>query len=655
MKKNIFYMAALAFVGAIMTGCSSDDNYIDDPQQPANTDNVVTLTTTIGFDSSATTRALTAAGVKTFTTDDQIAVIYKNTSSETVKAVGTLTSGANTSSATFTVTLTNPKKDAAIRYIYPAAMAKATVATNATIDDDGTVDFTNLDSQDGTLATLGSSYDLCTFDADSWGGDNLPNGTMTNKLAILAITLKNSKGSSDITNNTTGLTLSDGTNSYAVSRSIGAGPIYVAIQPTSSAAIEVTATDDTNNYTKSLTGKTYAASNGYNVTWKMLQIVNLSTIVGSSYEITEDVILTGTPSNNLAITYYGDYNVTLDNVNPYGSKSITLLSEVSGGYLNVLLKGTSRLARLGDTWKAGQVTIDKAVAGGTLILTDNNSPLVGGLITINGGTVKARNTEHYCAVECGYLTVNGGALYLAGDDGFNAIMGTISAGTGITLYGWNSAWVNYESQQYVTTDNTIGAPTAWDFWNPTYPLLSAATSSDYGKVVCASGHLHDAKTAVPTGCTAVGIIGKVTSTGHGLILALQDAKSQTWTTINGWTSDDTYAGTTLKVLPDNTARGANLSSYTTLGSTSVSNWAVAQKSDYEAIFTNLGSTTSNSLGTTYDANVNDYITTGVGGSALSGYYWSATVSGSTACLLGSDGWFTAVKGETRGVRPVLGF
>ena len=31
-------MAALMVVGAIMTGCSSDDN-IDNPQQPANKDN----------------------------------------------------------------------------------------------------------------------------------------------------------------------------------------------------------------------------------------------------------------------------------------------------------------------------------------------------------------------------------------------------------------------------------------------------------------------------------------------------------------------------------------------------------------------------------------------------------------------------------------
>ena len=47
--------------------------------------------------------------------------------------------------------------------------------------------------------------------------------------------------------------------------------------------------------------------------------------------------------------------------------------------------------------------------------------------------------------------------------------------------------------------------------------------------------------------------------------ALKDATAQTGNTINGWTSETSYAGTTLKVLPDDAARGANLTSYTTLG------------------------------------------------------------------------------------------
>ena len=188
-----------------------------------------------------------------------------------------------------------------------------------------------------------------------------------------------------------------------------------------------------------------------------------------------------------------------------------------------------------------------------------------------------------------------------------------------------------------------------------YTPISAATTSDYGKVVCAAGHLHTAKTAVPAGCTAVGILGKVTTTGHGLILALKDATSQNWNTINGWESVTTYAGTTLKVLPDDDARGTNLTSYTTLGTTAVSNWAVAQKSDYVAIFTNLGSTTGDSNGKTYDANVNAYITTGVGGTAISGYYWSATDRGNHAWLFLSDYWYEYDLTYSHSVRPVLAF
>ena len=186
------------------------------------------------------------------------------------------------------------------------------------------------------------------------------------------------------------------------------------------------------------------------------------------------------------------------------------------------------------------------------------------------------------------------------------------------------------------------------------PMLNAATTENIGMVVCNKGHLHDAKEAVPDGCTAVGILGKVTGTGHGLILSLKNATNQNWNTINGWTSAS-YAGTTLKVLPDG-ARGTNLTSYTTLGETTVSDWAVAQKSDYVAIFTNLGSTKGDSAGRTFDGNVNAYITTGVGGTAISGDYWSATSStDAQAWRFISDYWGRGNKTNSKTVRPVLGF
>ena len=280
--KYFLSMAALALVGAMTVSCSSDDNIIEQPQQPETKNNVVTLTTTVGFDDAAGTRALTPAGVKTFGAGDQMAVIYKNTSGGTVKAVGTLTSGDGTKSGTFTFTLTNPDKTQNVTYIYPAAMAGSTG-----------VDYTKLDSQsNGTLTDLGSKYDLAT-NSGAWDGDNLPTLTLENQLAILAITLKNS---TDITSTITDLSLSDGTNTYAVSRSAAAGPIYVAIRPTTSQNIEVTATDGTNEYVKTLSGKTYDANNGYNVTWNMMTKVtwNSTNVFNDSHQM--DVLGKGIPT-----------------------------------------------------------------------------------------------------------------------------------------------------------------------------------------------------------------------------------------------------------------------------------------------------------------------------------------------------------------------
>ena len=267
-------------------------------------------------------------------------------------------------------------------------------------------------------------------------------------------------------------------------------------------------------------------------------------------------------------------------------------------------------------------------------------------------TISAGGTEIFTLTSI----VHVGTLYLAMPSA-----ATVAAATDMTTDALAAATITFTAK--VGDDTYVATKTGYPFAAGKYytttltmaRTLAGATTADHGKVVCADGHLHDAKTAVPTGCTAVGILGKVTTTGHGLILALKDANRQNWSTINDWASVETYASTTLQVLPDG-ARGANLTSYTTLGSTAVSNWAVAQKSDYEAIFINLGSTTGNDNGKTYDGNVNAYITIGVGGTEISGNYWSATESSSDgARAFASDYWFSLGKSYSGEVRPVLGF
>ena len=264
--KYFLSMAALALVGAMTVSCSSDDNIIDQPQQQEVTkNNVVTLTTTVGLGGDDATRALTSTGVKTFAVGETMALRYKNKKGDWVKAVSNALEpgdiAAGSKSATFTFTLDNPDKTQNVDYIYPAAIVNPAGNMN---------EAALFGSQDGTLNTIASTFDY-SRKISAWDGENLPSLTLENQLAILAITLKNADGSSDITSSITGLTLSDGTKTYNVNRSAAAGPIYVAIFPTADATITVTATDGTKNYTKTLTGKTYTASNGYPVSWRMAE------------------------------------------------------------------------------------------------------------------------------------------------------------------------------------------------------------------------------------------------------------------------------------------------------------------------------------------------------------------------------------------------
>lgn len=92
-------MATLVAMGTIQVSCVKPEDEVT----PQPKDNIVTLTTTVGFEEVSGTKALTPEGVKTFAEGDQIAVIYKNTSDETVKAVSApLPSGTYGNTASFT-------------------------------------------------------------------------------------------------------------------------------------------------------------------------------------------------------------------------------------------------------------------------------------------------------------------------------------------------------------------------------------------------------------------------------------------------------------------------------------------------------------------------------------------------------------------------
>ena len=342
MKKTFRFlsMAALLVVGAIMTGCSNDDN-IDNPQQPANKDNVVTLTATVGFEANAGTRAVDpSTGKKTFEGTNQIAVIYKNTSNETVKAVSTVfTPTGDNTKATFTVSLTNPAENSAIRYIYPATMAKD-VATDATItDDDATIDYTGLfGSQDGDLTTLGTNYDLAVFDGALSGTDLPASATLTNPLAICKFAFVTGEPPimTVITEDVTSLTICDCTNTYVVTPS-SLSEIYVAMKPVSSGNIAFAATTDSKTYFKTKTGATLAASKLYtNITVSMVDAANLITdpakgqVIGNDGKnYADEAAATAAGVTAVAkIVYVGGKNCEAA---PYNHGLAIALSDANGG------------------------------------------------------------------------------------------------------------------------------------------------------------------------------------------------------------------------------------------------------------------------------------------------------------------------------------
>lgn len=244
-KMRLFCMAALAFAVVTLAGCQKEETLIGGGDG-------VHYTTTIKI-AGGGTKALDASGHKTFAAGDRIAVVYTNTSGNTVKAVSAALTAEDIQNsgkaANFSVELENPDTDEEVTYIYPASMANS----------DGSVNYNALANQNGTLASLAAGLDLCTY-TGSWSGGSLPtNVQLVNQLAIGKFTIKN--GSTNLNGSITKLYIGDGTNGYYIERSASADPIWVAMRPVSSDQwLTFHAIGGSNKYEKELTGKTRRAT-----------------------------------------------------------------------------------------------------------------------------------------------------------------------------------------------------------------------------------------------------------------------------------------------------------------------------------------------------------------------------------------------------------
>jgi len=514
-------MAALVAMGMLGTSCNKvESQEMETPETPetpeTQKENIVTLTTTVGFAADGT-KALTSTGVKTFAVGETMAIYYwKNKGNDHEKAVsapltaGDITNGGK--SATFTFTLDNPYKDMSVVYTYPAAMANA----------DFTPNYDALyNNQDGTLATLASDFDFCTG-SRSWSGENLPSLTLENQLAILAITLKNADGSSDITSSITGLTLSDGTKTYNVNRSAVAGPIYVAIFPTADATITVTATDGTKNYTKTLTGKTYAKGNGYPVSWKMAEAAATARPLAEA--TTDDL---GKIAG--ADGYIYDTKAA---AKVAGTQAVAMIAYVGSKTDNFAHKYGFAIA-LSDEGEIMDWSTAKSTCEGKASVSDAEWMLpsqeqwkamfnaFGG----NEGSYTGLNTALAIAGgDSSKLQEGGGRYWSSQPDGNDNAWRVVLEDGGAY---WYNLYVNYK----------LHVRACLVFGDYTARPLAEATTDDLGKIAGADGYIYDTKAAAEAASTqAVAMIAYVGSETdhstykHGLAIALSDEGGMTWST-----------------------------------------------------------------------------------------------------------------------------
>ena len=412
-------MAALVFVSAIITGCSTDDDSTSLDQPASKT---VTLTTTISMDGSATTRALTEAGVKTFAVGEQIAVVYTNTSSERVKAVSALQAGDITNSgktAKITVTLTDPVAGS-VDYIYPASMA----------NNDGTPNLSALCMQDGTQPTLAAKLDYAKGSGAMTVNGNeytLPGIALKNQLAICKFKIKNGEGA-EITSSITGLTVSDGTNTYTVSRAAAAGPIYVAMLPVSNdKTLSFVANDASDSYFKSVTGKTLAVNNQYpiTVTMEQGQTTNLANLKADHTAVNGET-LTGALAASHKISIAAGATVILNNVDiNYGTTLTTATSLYAGitclGDATLIVSGTDYVKSFDDGYPGIFVP-----SGHTLTITGSGMLYADGPKD-DGAGIGSGRSDIGAVKNGGNIIIQGGTIWATGGSGAAGIGSGASA------------------------------------------------------------------------------------------------------------------------------------------------------------------------------------------------------------------------------------
>ena len=288
MKTTVKYlsMALLALAGTALTACSGADDDGQATAMPAAQGRVVTMTTTVGMSSNATTRALTLGDgklVKTFAPGEQIAIWYESSKyngddyyrcavTEPLKATDISADGK---SATITVTFYDPRPGGFAMCFYPAYMGAPEAASIKDYNNHHSPHQQLLDAeQDGTLeyiaANLDWAYNNNVFLTEK--GELPASIEMENQMSIFAFTFLNANDSEDLTPRVKELVVDD---FLTVRRKepLGDGPIYFVMIGGASVLNCVITTTDGKKYTKTVENdKCYEEGKFYKMALKMTPV-----------------------------------------------------------------------------------------------------------------------------------------------------------------------------------------------------------------------------------------------------------------------------------------------------------------------------------------------------------------------------------------------
>ena len=263
MKKNILSMAVLLMASAaVFTACSSDDNITG--EQPANSvQKTYTMTVNASKGGDATTRALSLGrndadtkNVLNATWDaNEVVLVYQNGSQ-----IGTLYSAASTTNeTTLTGELSAPDAGQDLTLYFH---------TNATPSYAG---------QDGTLATIASTYDFCAPATITAGNFTVSGSTVSttgsasfgaNQQAIVKFTLID-KADGTTPLSASQLVINDGTTDYTITLASATSVIYAAIPGFTGQTVTLTATVGGDTYTYEKASVSFTNGKYYEIGVKM--------------------------------------------------------------------------------------------------------------------------------------------------------------------------------------------------------------------------------------------------------------------------------------------------------------------------------------------------------------------------------------------------